>query len=564
MKIFDNSNLAESYSGVTTPLTFSFARYVYQEVYKNFCQMMGVDKKTIKANSDMFPEMVVYIGGRMYYDLTNWYRMISLLPGFSFNKGFFEEMLGVNKKADFEKKTSKSFFKRWFFYLPKTLWQALKIFVSFIFMGFLVKKFNSNFDSIYEHYNAKDLSHEDENSLKDIFRVLTNKLVVHWKVPIANDFAVMISTGIVHKLFSRWLPEENSYTFLYVGSSAPLISLDPGLMVMDIVELIKNDEEFSSLFKSNKTPEEILVILKKHHKEDVISKKIFDYIKKYGDRMPGELKLESKCLNEHPEIFIKIIINAVQNTQPFLHKNIGRASVKNCGLNAWRRFVLRGFLSWAKKSIRMREETRFKRTLIFGFARKIFIELGRKYSKRKIINSNEDIFYLTLEEILGDQPIDLKQLKAIIQQRKDALVLWKAVEFPRRIETDMAISDFEKFHKKQTENKITTTATMKGMVVSTGGLKKLIDEALVMKEFNPLANFSDKIIITTHTDPGWSLVFPLIKGLVVERGGMLSHAAIVARELGIPCIVGVENATNIISAGEKIELNLDSGEIIKK
>ncbi|MEI8123575.1 MAG: hypothetical protein WCG60_00185, partial [bacterium] len=250
MKIYDNSNLAESYSGVTTPLTSSFAQYIYQEVYKNFCQMMGVNKKTIKANSDMFPEMVVYIGGRMYYDLTNWYRLVSLLPGYSFNKGFFEQMLGVGKEGTFEKKVSNSFFLRWFYYLPKTLWQVIKIAISFLFMKFHVKKFCCNFDYIYGYYNSKDLSQEDEDTLKDIFNQVTNKLVVHWKVPIANDFAVMISTGIVHKLFKKWLPNIDSYTFLYVGSTLPLISLDPGLVIMKLVEAVKNDKKLVALFNS--------------------------------------------------------------------------------------------------------------------------------------------------------------------------------------------------------------------------------------------------------------------------------------------------------------------------
>jgi len=562
MKIYDNSNLAESYSGVTTPLTFSFARYVYQEVYKNFCDMMGVNKKTIKENADMFPEMVVYIGGRMYYDLTNWYRLISFLPGYSFNKGFFEEMLGVNKKADFQKKTSESFFKRWFYYFPKTFWQAFKILVYFVFMDLLVKRFCSDFDDTYGQYNDKDLSQESEKSLKGIFTLLTSKLVVHWKVPIANDFAVMVSTGIVRKLFDKWLPKENSYTFLYVGSTTPLISLDPGLVIMSIVEVVKADNKFYDLFKSDKTPEVILGILRKQYREHIISKKIFDYIKKYGDRMPGELKLESKCLNEYPEIFIQIIINAVKNNQSFLHKNIERASMKDYNIGLLRHFTLSFFLDWAKNTIRMREETRFKRTLIFGFARKLFVELGKRYSDNNIIDSSDDIFYLTIEEVLGDTTDDKNQFKVLIKERKKSISSLKTIEFPRRIETDLSISDFEKAYTEKKEEKI-VSKVMKGMVVSMGGLEKLVDEALVMKEFDPSANFNDKIIITSHTDPGWSLVFPLIKGLVVERGGMLSHAAIVARELNIPCIVGVENATDIIRSGETIELDLNGGEVKK-
>lgn len=561
MKIFDNSNLAESYSGVTTPLTFSFARLMYQEVYKNFCRMMGTGKKTIEAHAGMFSEMVVCIGGRMYYDLTNWYRLISFLPGYSFNKGFFEEMLGVDRAADFEKESAKSFMARWLFYFPKTLWQAFKIFTSFLFMGVLVKKFNFSFDAIYTRYDAKDISQENERSLKDIFRRLTDTLVVRWRIPIANDFAVMVSTGIVRKLFRAWLPEKNPHAFLRAGNASPLISLDPGLAVMDIAGAIKSDNDFSALFQSNNAPEEILAALQTRYQGHAISEKIFDYIRTYGNRIPGELKLESQCLNEHPEILIQIITNAIQKYQPRSHADIRRTDVKDCDIGLLKRAVLSFFIRWSKQSIRMREETRFKRTLIFGFARRILKELGKRYSARNAIKSGDDVFYLTLEEVLGEVPAGAERLKSAVQKRKNAFALWKTIELPKRIETSLPIADTEKWYLAHRGEQGKTAAALKGTVVSTGGLKSVSDEALVMKEFDPSANFNDKIIIASHTDPGWSLVFPLMKGLVVERGGMLSHAAVAAREFGIPCIVGAEHATSMIRSAETIELNLVSGEI---
>jgi pyruvate,water dikinase len=69
------------------------------------------------------------------------------------------------------------------------------------------------------------------------------------------------------------------------------------------------------------------------------------------------------------------------------------------------------------------------------------------------------------------------------------------------------------------------------------------------------------ILVTRQTDPGWTVVFPLISGLIVERGGMLSHGAIVSREFGIPAVVGVENAPDRIRDGDELFLNADSGEI---
>ena len=99
--IWDNSNIIESYSGVTTPLTFSFIKDVYTEVYKQFLLIMGVEQELIEENSDIF-QMLGLIEGRVYYNLLNWYRLLRLMPGYEINAGFMESMMGVKQKLNQE------------------------------------------------------------------------------------------------------------------------------------------------------------------------------------------------------------------------------------------------------------------------------------------------------------------------------------------------------------------------------------------------------------------------------------------------------------------------------
>jgi pyruvate,water dikinase len=80
-KIYDNSNIAESYAGITTPLTFSFARYVYQEVYRHFSRVIGASNKMIQENKHIFEHMIEFIGYRIYYNLNSWYTMLAFFPG---------------------------------------------------------------------------------------------------------------------------------------------------------------------------------------------------------------------------------------------------------------------------------------------------------------------------------------------------------------------------------------------------------------------------------------------------------------------------------------------------
>src|SRR5207248_949569 len=93
--LWDNSNIAESYSGITTPLTFSFARRAYEEVYRRFCRLLRVPEDRLAQNDDIFPRMIGLIRGRIYYNLLSWYRALALLPGFTINRRFMEQMMGV-------------------------------------------------------------------------------------------------------------------------------------------------------------------------------------------------------------------------------------------------------------------------------------------------------------------------------------------------------------------------------------------------------------------------------------------------------------------------------------
>ena len=98
INIWDNSNIAESYGGVTTPLTFSFASHIYSEVYRQFCLIMAVPGRAVEACQQIFPRMLGLVRGRVYYNLINWYRLLALFPGFRLNQGFMEQMMGVREK----------------------------------------------------------------------------------------------------------------------------------------------------------------------------------------------------------------------------------------------------------------------------------------------------------------------------------------------------------------------------------------------------------------------------------------------------------------------------------
>ena len=95
--LWDNSNIVESYGGVTTPLTFPVARRAYEEAYRHFGRVLGVSEQAIHSNRRTYEQMIGLIQGRVYYNLLNWYRLLMLTPGFRFNSRFMEQMMGVTE-----------------------------------------------------------------------------------------------------------------------------------------------------------------------------------------------------------------------------------------------------------------------------------------------------------------------------------------------------------------------------------------------------------------------------------------------------------------------------------
>ena len=93
INVFDNSNIVESYGGITTPLTFSFIRNVYENVYIELCKIFNVKQEKIEMNTQMFKNMLALIDGRVYYNLYGWYGILSMFPGLGNNKKFMESMM---------------------------------------------------------------------------------------------------------------------------------------------------------------------------------------------------------------------------------------------------------------------------------------------------------------------------------------------------------------------------------------------------------------------------------------------------------------------------------------
>ncbi|RYD18359.1 MAG: phosphoenolpyruvate synthase, partial [Verrucomicrobiaceae bacterium] len=206
LRVWDNSNIAESYGGVTTPLTFSFARRIYESAYREFCKLMSVPHDRIERSDDVFPQMLGLIRGRVYYNLVSWYRVLALLPGFQLNRGFMEQMMGVRepmpdeivKKIVAENTGTRSEDRR---ALVKTCIGLLRQLRG---LPKQIADFQIRLDKALAAPSVP-ISQMTGEQLVAHYRDLERQLLKRWDAPLVNDFFAMIFYGLLRSLCVKWL-----------------------------------------------------------------------------------------------------------------------------------------------------------------------------------------------------------------------------------------------------------------------------------------------------------------------------------------------------------------------
>ncbi len=571
--VWDNSNIVESYSGVTTPLTFSFIRRAYFAVYWQFCQTLGLSEKTIIENKHILENMLGLIQGRVYYNLLNWYRLVSLMPGFKYNKRFMEQMMGLQVVKDFNvEKGSSGKLEKYFIQLPRLLKVGCKMILAHLQLQKKIAEFQKNFAKVYNYYVGLDYSKMTPPEMLDVYRQLEKEILWKWKAPITNDFEAMIFYGLLKNLTIKWRLDQSGVlqNDLLCGEGG-IKSTQVTTQLFYIAREIEKDPRLKPAFLEVSASDALLKL-----RNDAaflrVKDKFEQYLKDYGVRCINEMKLESIPIKDNPVFCIAIIQNYLRNTVPDPakqeeHERTIRQKAENKlqeKLKKKRTYIVfsklgiyRWVLSNARRAIKNRENQRFCRTEAYSLIRTIMRSIGRQWQTQSIIDSAEDIFYLEIDEIwsfIEGKPkcVDLKKQIAL---RKEEFERYKTVTLPDHIEAYGEI-DLNTINKGEPE--VPQDDIIKGLGCCAGIVEKEVRVVLVP---DVDLRLNGEIMVAKQTDPGWVVLFPSIGGLIVEKGSMLSHSAIVAREMGIPAVVGVKQATKILATGDRVLLNGAEGTI---
>ena len=563
--ILDNSNIVESYPGLVSPLTYSFARYAYARVYRSFVRMVGVRESVITANAPVFDNMLSRIDGRVYYNLVNWYRALAMLPGFSINRAHMETMMGLSKPLPDEVTSGigpapAEGLGKWLEYARMGR-AGLGLLVQAINLPRTINNFQQRLDAAIGP-GSLDLATAGASELAAEYRRIETSLLDRWDAPIINDFLCMMAFGASRKVMEKWFGQVGLelHNHVMIGQG-DIISAEPARRIREMGVVVASVDGLADKLETQGT-----AALEGHS----AIKAAFDgYIAKFGDRCTEELKLESTTLDEEPGPLLAAIAAASRRPASSAVESTptGSLSFDTVAIgNPVKRIVARGFVNWAKARVRDRENLRFERTRIFGRARKVFLAMGRELATLGHLDDARDVFFLTVEEVLGaiEGFAATQDLRSIIALRKTETGQSATRPDPeeRLVARGAAINVGSMLRSGRappdaggSESERTGTACSAGVVTAN---------ARVVRDPSKESLAPGDILVARHTDPGWIAVFSNASAIVVERGSLLSHSAIVARELGIPCVVALKNATQWIADGETITVDGSTGKVTRQ
>lgn len=542
--ILDNSNIIESYSGVTTPLTFSFAREVYEKIYRQTLGNFFIEKEAVDSIAYDLENMIVFYENKIYYRLNGWYKMTALYPGYNKNKRYMEKMMGVKVELKENEREAKfRLFKIYFYFIKKL-----------INMKRATTAFSSKFEAVTKDYRNNDFEGFDNKSLVKVYKDIEASILNDFTTPIVNDMGAMVFMGKVNEVLKKeGVEDAEGLLGKILSKQGNVESVKQSLVLLQLVDEIWENEELAKAFRT-KSEEE----LKSYLSEDTeFSAHLRDYILRFGARVMDELKLESITLKENPDFLFKTLKNYLQmEEKPSVYKPLEIDEEELYRQVSFpKRFFLKKLVKITKYFVRNREYLRLYRTYIYDIVRMIFLRIGHNLEETGIIAHFRDIFFLTKEEVFriaeGKSPQipllreKIKKRKREFEENKDKEI-FERMYFYGEVRAENMIPIFSRQETKSLE-----AGVLKGVA---GGGKPVTGRVKYVE--NPQdADVKGLILMAKRTDPGWTVLFPMARAIIIERGSVLSHSAVIAREMGIPLVVGIRGLTDIIKDGMMVRVD---------
>jgi phosphoenolpyruvate synthase/pyruvate phosphate dikinase len=375
--------------------------------------------------------------------------------------------------------------------------------------------------------------------------------------------AGMESTWWLNDQLQAWLGEKNAADTL--AQSVPHnVTAEMGLALLDVADVIRPHPDVVAFLQQVADEDEgflddLPTLAGGREARDAIRV----WLDKYGMRGVGEIDITRPRWREHPTTLLPLTLGNIKNFEP----GAGKRRFEQGRQEAWKKEQellerLRALPDGERKAeetkrmidrVRTfagyREYPKFGKVSRYFVYKQALLEEAERLVQARVLREQEDIFYLRFEEI-QDVVRTNRVADRLIDERKDAFKSYQALTPPR-----VLTSDGEVIAGAYRRGDLPVGALV-GLPVSAGTIEGRARVILDMAEADLEAG---DILVTAYTDPSWTPLFLSIKGLVTEVGGLMTHGAVIAREYGLPAVVGVEHATQLIRDGQRIRVHGTDG-----
>jgi pyruvate,water dikinase len=577
--LWSNANINENFPAPVSPLLYSIAAFGYYHYFRNLGRAFGISSRRLRRMEPALRHLVGVHGARLYYNLSSVHAVLRMAPFGESLAEFFNRFVGADRLAprppEADARTGRLRQAGELASIAlKTTWQYLRL-------GRRVAAFERQVDAFAARTRPEELAGRPLGALAADLRAFL-EIRANWTNAALADAASMVCYGLLERLLRRAFPAEDQaalHNTLLKGLPG-LVSSEPALRLFELARQARGTPGLAAVFARG-DGEAIRAALDGDPRAADLRDAFAAFVEQWGFRCSGELMLTVPSFQERPAALLELLAvyvvagsespaEVLRRQQAAREAETARVLAVLRGRPVWRALpllrqshVVRLVLGATQRAVAYRERARLKQALAYSRCRRIALALGDRLVERGWLDAREDVFFLTWPELdalaagIAMFPHRVPELVALRRSEHaelsamtppDTFVLPEGTYLPvqgvRLLDVPLADDPvLELSGVPACGGRVTAPASVLADVAEAGRLR------------------AGDVLVTRQTDPGWGPIFPLVGGLVIERGGMLSHGAIIAREFGVPAVVGVPGATGRIPSGAVVEVDGDRGRV---
>jgi rifampicin phosphotransferase len=559
-----NHNVTESFPGVSSALTFSQALEFYRSTFGDFYRRMGVPSARLRRNEHHLAHMIGSLDGRVYYRLDAWYALHDQIPGFELMRPVWERSLGL---ADEDRRPP-----------ARARWSRLRTVLGLPGLAVRlarhpgsVRAFVRWWDAFVTGYDGLEQRRADELTVG--YRTLWTQVALRWGVTVVNSFYALAAVTVVNTLVRRWLGTDGDRLLIgLLCGGTENRSVAALRSAIALAERFRADPELCAAIRDAADDRPLYRDLVEGRYGNGIAGALRAHLHRYGDRAPHDLKLEVPTPRQQPWTLLATLRPLIESgltvdgsrADEQRVRRMAELELRFACPGVLRRMVLRTAIAALRSLIRVREDTRYCRSQLYGVSRRILWRLGELLVESGRLDESTDVVDLTVAEVLGafDGTLPGSDLRGLVRHRRAERHRSAAtVALPPYLSTpaDAPVAASVRPGSAGTWSPAAADELLCGLASSKGtvrGRAKIVLDPTV-----PPESCRGRVLVARETDPGWLFLMLGASAMVVERGTLLSHTAITGRLLGIPTVVAVEGATTRIDDDTWLEVDGAAGTV---